>query len=115
MSYAVRVVAKHLSKINPPPYKLIRVQNKQQLTWGVIKFLILKDEFRQFQQKKYDWDIDGYLQNKLLDVDSPIANSATIIYKKVPLHYRETTHFIPHLAVQYTFDIDESRIKTSYY
>lgn len=118
MSYSVRVVAKHLSTLDPIPWKLISVSTPAQLQWGVIKFLIQKD-LCQFKSKTYTHDIDGrYSWNShehTFEVTDNVLRNATIIYNRVPIHYKERIHFIPHLAVEYTMDIDENKIKTQYY
>lgn len=119
MSYSVHVVAKHLSNCNPIPFRLVRVERKSQLTWSVIKFLILKNIFRQFNCKYYDWDVDGYFFDSPLcsffSLDDVIPNNSTIVYKKVPIHYREKIHFIPYAAGKHISDIDEEIITTHYF
>ena len=119
MSYFVRVVAKHLSYSRPIPFRVLRVERKSQLTWSVIKFLILKNIFRQFHCKYYDWDVDGYFFDSVpcstLSLDDVIPNNSTIIYKKVPIHYREKIHFIPYAAGTHVSDINEENITTHYF
>lgn len=118
MSYSVRVVAKHQTYSSPVPYKLIKVNNKTQLSWGVIKFLILKNIFKQYKCKTYDWDLDGYILNeeeKCLEVDTCIQNNSIIVYKKIPIGYRERVHFVPHAAVGFTLDINMDHLQVEYY
>ena len=55
--FSVRVVAKHRSTLKPIPWKLLKLNRENQLTWGVIKFLIAKN-MGQFKNKSYTYDID---------------------------------------------------------
>ena len=122
-NYSVRVVAQHQLSVCPTPFRLIRVGCKQQLKWGVIKFLILKHHIKQYKNKNYDWDIDAKIYHlhtdiqptNWLDVIDAVPNNSCLVYKRVPLHRRECIHYIPHLAVEYTRDVNENKIKTVYY
>lgn len=130
MNGSIRVVARHRLSKDLQDYdslKTYKLSNRNQLTWGVIKFLILKD-MGNFKNKKYNFDVDGRLlqmnmfdTNKsiisptALDVTDTIPNNTVIVYNRVPLQYNETIHFIPHLALEFTRDIDESKINVQYY
>lgn len=130
MNGCVRVVAKHrLSKELHSVDMLTRftLSNSRQLTWGVIKFLILKD-IGNFKNKKYNYDIDGRLlllnmfdvskstiSTTCLDITDAVPNNSIIVYNRVPLNYTETIHFIPYSAIEFTRDIDESKINVQYY
>lgn len=127
MSYNIRVVAKHQLTKELDTLKLIKLSHRNQLTWGVIKFFILK-EMGNFKNKKYNFDIDGRLltlntfslerfkiEKTALDVTKSVPNNSVIVYNRVPLFYNEKTHFIPHIAIEYTRDIDESKIDIQYY
>jgi len=119
--YSVRVVQRHLSYMEPVPWKIIRLNRKNQLTWGVVKFLIAK-KMGQFKNKLYTYDIDGEyfddyanVAKEKFNVETTILNNSCIIYSVVPIHYKEKIHFIPHNAIDFTLDIDEKKIKTEYY
>jgi len=119
--YSVRVIQKHRSQLDPIPWQIIRLNRKNQLTWGVIKFLIAK-KMGQFKNKSYTYDIDGKyyddyanIKNEIFNLETPVLNNSCIIYSVVPIHYKETIHFIPHNAIDFTLDIDEEKIKTQYY
>lgn len=120
-SYSVRVVQRHQSHKEPIPWSIIRLNRKNQLTWAVIKFLIAK-KMGQFKNKTYTYDIDGiyfheYANVKLekFKLDSSILNNSCIIYSVVPIHYKESIHFIPNNAIDFTLDIDEEKITTQYF
>lgn len=119
MSYSVRVVAKHQLSQKEIPFKLLKLSNERQLTWGVIKFLILKYIFKQQKLKCYDWDIDGYIHNdktaQAFDVTDTIKNHSMIVYKRVPLSYKEKILFIPYAAMEFARDIDEKKVLVEYY
>lgn len=119
MSYSVRVVAKHHLSLKKIPFKLLELSNERQLTWGVIKFLILKYIFNQHKLKSYDWDIDGYIYNEkagvAFDVTDTIKNHSMIVYKRVPLSYKEKILFIPYAAMEFARDIDEQKVLVEYY
>ncbi len=120
-SYGVYVVQKHQSYQQEIPWRLIRLNRKNQLTWGVVKFLIAK-KMGQFKNKTYTYDIDGvYYYNyantnvKNFKVENCILNNSYIIYSVVPIYYKESTHFIPYNAIDWTVDINEDKIITEYY
>ena len=130
MNGSIRVIARHRLSKDLNDYDSLKKYNlshRNQLTWGVIKFLILKD-MGNFKNKRYNFDIDGRLlqlnmfdsgestiTTKTLEVTDTIPNNTIIVYNRVPLQYNETVHFIPHLALEFTSDIDESKINVQYY
>lgn len=130
MNGSIRVIARHRLSKDLKDYDSLKKYNlshRNQLTWGVIKFLILKD-MGNFKNKRYNFDIDGRLlqlnmfdsgestiTTKTLEVTDTIPNNTIIVYNRVPLQYNETVHFIPHLALEFTSDIDESKINVQYY
>ena len=130
MNGSIRVIARHRLSKDLKDYDSLKKYNlshRNQLTWGVIKFLILKD-MGNFKNKRYNFDIDGRLlqlnmfdsgestiATKTLEVTDTIPNNTIIVYNRVPLQYNETVHFIPHLALEFTSDIDESKINVQYY
>lgn len=130
MNGSIRVVARHRLSKDLRDYdslKRYNLSHRNQLTWGVIKFLILKD-MGNFKNKKYNFDIDGRLlqlnmfdsgkstiSTKTLEVTDTIPNNTIIVYNRVPLQYNETVHFIPYLALEFARDIDESKINVQYY
>lgn len=119
--YSVRVVQKHRSQLDPVPWQIIRLNRQNQLTWGVIKFLIQK-KMGQFKNKTYTYDIDAMyfddyanVKREKFNLDTNILNNSCIMYSIVPIFYKETIHFIPHNAIDFTLDIREDLIKTEYY
>lgn len=118
---SVRVVQKHKSYLNPVPWQLIKLNRENQLTWGVIKFLIAKN-IGQFKNKSYSYDIDGKYYEEYgnvkvnnFTVEDNILNNSCIIYSLVPIHYKEKTHFIPYNAIDFTMDIDEKELNIQFY
>ena len=87
--YSVRVIQKHRSQLDPIPWQIIRLNRKNQLTWGVIKFLIGKN-MGQFKNKSYTYDIDGKyyddyanIKNEILCVLSNLAGGLVCEYAGV--------------------------------
>lgn len=118
---SVRVVQKHKSYLDPVPWQLIKLNRENQLTWGVIKFLIAKN-MGQFKNKSYSYDIDGKYYEEygnvkinVFNVQDDILNNSCIIYSVVPIHYKEKKHFIPYNAIDFTMDINEKELDIQYY
>ena len=80
--YSVRVVQKHRSQLDPVPWQIIRLNRKNQLTWGVIKFLIAK-KMGQFKNKTYTYDIDGIYFDDYANVSRQKFNLDTNKVKKL--------------------------------